>query len=290
MRYLPRSIRIRVSAMIRNYRIVLCSAALIGVLTISMPAFAQQKTVEECNQEWTANEAAIQASGKAKSDFVAECRAGQTTAANSGMDATSPKFFKVCKDQTYALCAVARCFVFNDVAYCGCDVKSGDSISLPFQFDGGKDVCTVNAEGSDNGYMVSTFSVPASVVAPDGDQALYTCPAGTSDGAYAQCDGGICFTSTEGQSFPGFDKPLAKDQIVCSCPITVAKTTATVGYQIAGPYPCQESFFQNCKSETANTKTGSTIYVGAPTGSARFLARRLNGSVPPLQECPSPRG
>jgi hypothetical protein len=175
----------------------------------------------------------------------------------------------VCKGQTYALCAVASCFVFNEVAYCGCDVKSGDSISLPFQFDGGKDVCTVNAEGSDNGYMVSTFSVPASVVAPDGDQALYTCPAGTSDGAYAQCDGGICFTSTEGQSFPGFDKPLAKDQIICSCPITVAKTTATVGYQIAGPYPCQDSFFQNCKSETANTKTGSMIYVGAPTGSAR---------------------
>ena len=25
----------------------------------------------------------------------------------------------------YALCAVASCFVFNGVSYCGCDVKNG---------------------------------------------------------------------------------------------------------------------------------------------------------------------
>ena len=160
----------------------------------------------------------------------------------------SPKIFKICHDQTYALCAVASCFVLNQVAYCKCDVKSGDSISLPFKFDKGEDVCTVNAEGADNGYMVSTFSLPPSVVAPGGDTALYNCPAATSDGAYAQCDGGLCFTSTEGGSFPGFDKPLKKGEIVCSCPITVANpSTAKIGYQIAGPYPCQKSFFANCE-------------------------------------------
>jgi hypothetical protein len=217
--------------------------------------------------------------------------ADEWSSANFGGATTSPKFFKICEGQTYALCAVASCFVFNGVAYCKCDVKTGDSISLPLKFDEGEDVCTVNAEGAANGYMVSTFSVAETVLAPNGDQAIYTCPARTSDGAYAQCDGGICFTSTEGQSFPGFDEPLAKNQIICSCPITVADpTTATLGYQIVGPYPCQKSFFQNCNSTTANTKTGSTIYVGAPTGTARFLARRLNGTVPPLNECPSPRG
>jgi hypothetical protein len=214
----------------------------------------------------------------------------RSRAANAQRATTSPKVFKECEDQIYALCAVASCFVFNEVAYCKCDVKSGDSISLPLEFDT-EDVCTVNAEGADNGFMVSTFSLPDSVLAPKGDQALYTCPAGTSDGAYAQCDGGICFTSTEGQSFPGFDQPLEKNQIICSCPITVAnQDTATLGYQIVGPYPCQSSFFENCKSTTANSNTGSTIYVGAPTGSARFLARRLNGSVPPLNQCSSPRG
>ena len=217
--------------------------------------------------------------------------ADETQRAATSDTRTSPNFFKICEGQTYALCAVASCFVFNGVAYCKCDVKTGDSISLPLEFDDGEDVCTVNAEGPSNGYVVSTFSVHESVVAPYGDRAIYTCPARTSDGAYAQCDGGICFTGTEGQSFPGFDEPLAKDQIICSCPITVADpTTARVGFQIAGPYPCQNSFFQYCNSATANAKTGSTIYVGAPTGTARFLARRLNGTVPQLNECPSPHG
>ena len=119
---------------------------------------------------------------------------------------------------------------------------------------------------------------------------LITCPAGTSDGAYAQCDGGLCFTSTEEKSFPGFDRPLGQNQIICSCPITVANpSTAKLGYQIAGPHPCQASFFQNCKKATANRKTGSTIYVGAPTGTPRFLTRQLYGTVPPINECPSPR-
>jgi len=233
---------------------------------------------------------------------------GQSSAANSDTPMTSPKFFKICNGKTadgtlvpHALCAVASCFVFNGLAYCKCDVEEGDSISLPFEFDvsmtspsffgpggGGstsdQDICTVNADGVDNGYMASTYSLPPSVLQTGGDQALYTCPPLVSDGAYAQCDGGICFTSSEGQSFPGFDEPLAKNQIICSCPTATAK----LGYQIAGPFPCQNSFFQNCKSTTANTNTGSTIYVGAPVGSARLLTRELYGMVPPLNECPSP--
>ena len=195
--------------------------------------------------------------------------------------------FKICKDQTYALCATASCFVFNDLAYCTCDVKRGDSISLPFRYDRNKDVCTVNAEGAGNGYMVSTFSLDPSVVAPTGDMAVYNCPGKTATGAYAQCDGGLCFRSTQGQNFPGSDKPLKPDQIICSCPITVAQPPAPVGYQIAGPYPCRRSFFDNCSSKVANLDTGATIYVGAPTGTARLLTRLLDGSVPPLNTCPS---
>jgi len=99
--------------------------------------------------------------------------------------------------------------------------------------------------------MVSTFSLPESVVAPNGDKALYDCPASTSTGAYAQCDGGLCFTSTKGQSFPGFAEPLNEGQVICSCPTVVANpATALTGYQIAGPYPCEPSFFANCDSTT----------------------------------------
>jgi hypothetical protein len=206
--------------------------------------------------------------------------------AAAGLASPSPRFFKICENQTYALCAVAKCFVFNGVAYCKCDVESGNSISLPLNYDSGQDVCSVNAEGAQSGYMVSTFSLAMSVVAPNGNRAIYDCPASTSDGAYAQCDGGVCFTSSEGQSFPGFTKPLNKDQIICACPITVANpATAMAGYQIAGPYPCRKSFFRYCNSAAANTKTGSTIYVGAPTGTARLLTRELYGSVPMFNRC-----
>jgi hypothetical protein len=205
--------------------------------------------------------------------------------------AASPEAFAICEDQTYALCAVASCFVFNEVAYCKCTVEHGDSISEPFNFGDDQNVCTANAEGPDNGYMISTYSFPPSVAAPDGDMALYTCAAKTSNGTYAQCDGGFCFTSTRGQRFPGFAEQLDADEIICSCPMTVADpSTAKIGYQIVGPFPCQESFFENCKNPPANTSTGSTVYVGAPTGTPRILTHELYGSVPPLNLCAPPSG
>ena len=213
---------------------------------------------------------------------------GIELAAFGGAGATRTDTFEICHDQTYALCAVASCFVFNEVAYCTCEVKRGDSISLPFRYGRGKDVCSVNAEGAGNGYMVSTFSLPRQVVKPRGEMALYSCPGATSSGAYAQCDGGICFRSTQGQDFPGATKPLAKNEIICSCPITQAEPPAKVGYQIAGPYPCRRSFFANCTGKADSGETGSRIYVGAPTGTAALLTRTLDGSVPPLNRCRSP--
>ena len=162
---------------------------------------------------------------------------------------------------------------------------SGDSISLPFNIDNNQDICSINAAGAENGYMASTFSSSPSVEPPSGDKAVYDCPGRASNDAYAQCDGGICFTSTEGKSFPGFEGPLKQNEIVCSCPITQPKPPKPVGFQIAGPYPCQKSFFQYCKSAIANTKTGSTIYVGAPTGSAVLLSKLLYGKVPDFNHC-----
>jgi hypothetical protein len=197
--------------------------------------------------------------------------------------------FRICEDQTYALCATASCVVFNGVAYCRCDVEHGDSISLPFEYDDGKDVCDANAEGTGNGYMISTYSFPASAVGPGATTALYDCVADTSTGAYAQCDGGYCFKSTQGQRFPGIEGELAEDEIICSCPITVADPqTATIGYQIAGPFPCDPTFFENCKNPPAGKNTGDTIYVGAPTGAARILTKELYGTVPPFNVCVPP--
>ena len=91
------------------------------------------------------------------------------------LDAMAGSSFKVCKDQTYALCAAARCNVFDGVAYCQCDVKQGDSISLPFPMGKDEDVCSINARGAANKYMISTYSLPESIASPQGGGAVYTC-------------------------------------------------------------------------------------------------------------------
>jgi hypothetical protein len=49
-------------------------AALVGLLALSQSAIAEQKTAKQCNDDWTANKASIQADGKTKRVFVAECR------------------------------------------------------------------------------------------------------------------------------------------------------------------------------------------------------------------------
>jgi hypothetical protein len=210
------------------------------------------------------------------------------TCIGSLLDVMAGSSFKICKDQTYALCAAARCNVFDGVAYCQCAVKHGDSISLPFPMGKDQDVCSINAAGASNKFMVSTFSLPEQIVAPKGSAGVYTCSGDNADGAYAQCDGGLCFRSTEETKLPGFDKPVPKGQIICSCPITQAKPgTSTAGYQILGPYPCDNSFFKYCNSAVANSTTGSTIYVGAPIGTAAGLTVLLNGKAPSLNECGS---
>ena len=82
--------------MIRNYLAGLLSLTLLVLVAAPMDAAAQQKTTKQCNDEYAANKAAIQASGKKKADFVAECKAGQSTsttgqAAAPASGATAPK-------------------------------------------------------------------------------------------------------------------------------------------------------------------------------------------------------
>ena len=40
-----------------------------ALVVAALPAIAQQKTVKQCNTEWTANKASIHASGKTKKAF-----------------------------------------------------------------------------------------------------------------------------------------------------------------------------------------------------------------------------
>jgi len=213
--------------------------------------------------------------------------------------------FVICKKQRYALCAAASCFVYNLVAYCNCDVEHGDSISLQLSYTTpagtSRNVCDVNKEGYGNGYMVSTYSLPAGVE-KGGPNAVYTCP-GTADAgtgvpapvAYGQCDGAICSVSSRGNRFPGFEPHLRNSEIMCSCPVSTDATPGSsdsAGYQIFGPYHpsappgsrCDASACAAC-SVSNPTANGAAIKVGAPTGSATFLTQQLDGTVPSLNEC-----
>ncbi|QLH38851.1 MAG: hypothetical protein HWD60_07785 [Defluviicoccus sp.] len=209
-----------------------------------------------------------------------------STASSSNNSSNSP--VEICYNQTYALCATARCFMLNDIAYCTCNVKHGKSISGSFDYGRNKNICTINAQGARNGYMVSLYSLPLVLLGPRGNKAMYTCPGETSSGVYAQCDGGVCFRSSQGQTFPGYNKPIRPNQIICACPVTVASPGAASGYQIPGPYPCQRSFFKNCSSTYSNTDTGSTVYSGAPQGDIYALSRLLYGYTPDFNVCESP--
>jgi pyruvate/2-oxoglutarate dehydrogenase complex dihydrolipoamide acyltransferase (E2) component len=56
--------------------LAVCAAAAVLAFS-SAPTFA--KTVKECDAEYSANKAAIKASGQKKADYVAACRAGTAT-------------------------------------------------------------------------------------------------------------------------------------------------------------------------------------------------------------------
>ena len=65
-------------------------AVLVGLLALSQSAIAEQKTASQCNDDWSANKASIQASGKTKRVFMAECR-GVALAAPASVAAPAEK-------------------------------------------------------------------------------------------------------------------------------------------------------------------------------------------------------
>jgi hypothetical protein len=213
--------------------------------------------------------------------------------------------FVICQHQRYALCAEASCFVYDTVAYCQCDIMHGDSISLELSYTsaaGERNVCDVNRQGRRNGYMVSTFSFPINVE-KGGPAAVYTCPGSANAGngvsapvAYGQCDGAICSTSSRGQRFPGFAGKLKHNENICSCPISTDATPGSsdvAGFQIFGPYHPDSPAGSRCDpngcapcSVPNPTANGSTIPVGAPSGTADFLTLKLDGPpLPDINQC-----
>ena len=77
----------------RQIAVLMCSAVL-GFMTLSSHAIAQQKTVKACQEEWRANKATNQTNGVTEKAYVAQCRGGpapaQTTAAPAAPPAPAP--------------------------------------------------------------------------------------------------------------------------------------------------------------------------------------------------------
>ena len=73
----------------RQIAVVICSAVL-GLMTLSSHAIAQQKTAKECREEWRANKAANQASGVTEKAYVAQCRGGTAPAQPTAAPAPPP--------------------------------------------------------------------------------------------------------------------------------------------------------------------------------------------------------
>lgn len=210
--------------------------------------------------------------------------------------------FVICREP-YALCATASCFVYDGVAYCQCDIESGRSLSLQLEYTtptgAVRNACDVGRQGLTSGYLISTYSLPT-----DSHTASYVCPGTDNAGdgvpapvGYAQCDGGLCFRSSVGQRFPGFEPRLARDQVICSCPISTAATpesTDPLGYEISGPYDPNAPSGQKCDpsgcaecSVPSPTANGSIIKVGGPTGSSQVSTLRLYGPpLPDIATCP----
>jgi hypothetical protein len=111
----------------RRIAVVMCSAVL-GLMTLSSHAIAQQKTAKECREEWRANKAANQASGVTEKAYVAQCRGGaepaQPTAAPVPAPAHAPtaattgqKTAKECREEWRANKAANQASGVTEKAY-----------------------------------------------------------------------------------------------------------------------------------------------------------------------------
>jgi hypothetical protein len=206
-----------------------------------------------------------------------------------------PGKYIVLENQNYALCAGAQSVNFGEITYAKCAIKNkqtsiSEVLSYPFPSipPSPDNIDTVNEGAPTNGYIVSTFSPPPGLTRPSGDLALYTCNAG---GSYAQCDGGLCFTSTRAKQSPAppLWGPVSNSQIVCSCPIA----TPTTSYQVFGPSECPTTpreYDEICAAGVTKNNNGAMIYVGAPVGVPEKLAACLTGKPQKFNKCDRPSG
>jgi hypothetical protein len=128
-------------------RTIVVGSAIIGAMLLSVPAFAQQKTVKACTQEWQANKDANQAKGVTLKAYVTQCRAGgaaqtqtapQAPATSQKKTAAEPaatgqKTVKSCVEEWRANRAANEAKGVTQKAYVA-DCRSGKTTAQPTLF------------------------------------------------------------------------------------------------------------------------------------------------------------
>jgi hypothetical protein len=71
-----------------KYLIAIVGSVLAGVVSLSLPALAQDQVLTKCRENWRASQAALRANGINQKVFIAECQAA--AAARGGAASTSP--------------------------------------------------------------------------------------------------------------------------------------------------------------------------------------------------------
>jgi hypothetical protein len=116
--------------------------ALLGLTILSVPVFAQQKTVRACQEEWRANKAENQAKGITEKAYVAQCRAGGSTAQPTPTPAATPartpsaatsesqKTVKACREEWRANKAAYQAARVTERAYVD-KCRAGETVALP---------------------------------------------------------------------------------------------------------------------------------------------------------------
>jgi hypothetical protein len=130
--------------------LIVCSTVF-GLMTLSSPVIAQQKTAKACREEWQANKAANQANGITEKAYVTQCRAGGAPATTTTTEtpaappvaapepkeaATGPKTAKACREEWRANKAANQANGITEKAYvtqCRGDVSPAQTTAAPPQ-------------------------------------------------------------------------------------------------------------------------------------------------------------
>jgi hypothetical protein len=194
--------------------------------------------------------------------------------------AGAPRFFKICRGRTGALCAVASCYGFDQVADCKCEVKHGDSISLPVK---------ASATSTPPGPPMATWSARSACRTRSWRAAAWRfIPARAANPmAPTRNATGVC-ASPAPQPLPPFPASTSR----CRPAGSSAPARSRPPAQTARASDTRSRVHTPARPTTSGTPEARsrTPGPGPRSRSARTLALLLNGPpVPPLNRCPSPR-